>query len=169
MGAMKELIILGIVLLLSVIGAAYIIPKASSKQLNQHIVKDMETVNMLRNAAQEYAGLTTNGDFTGINIEAIKNKNILPSNANIEGTGDTSVYHPPYDPKEKISMYDPNKGDPLKEGTTYTIEISAADSKMDNQSKEIWEKKLEENFKRSGGQINTFGSYTDGKIAVTFE
>jgi len=171
MGAMKDLIAIGLVILLGLAGAAYFLPKGSTKLLNQNILLTNNFVNNLRDIATDYASLNPSQDFQGINMAELKDKNLLPTNADIQGSGDSSYIVPPYDYKTKIYVIDPNSGDATLKGRQYKITIDATGSdKIKATDRQIWEDKLKSNFERDGGVVSDYqSSNADGKISVTFE
>ena len=170
MGAMKDLIAVGLVILLGLAGAAYFLPKGSTKLLNQNILLTNDFVNSVRDMATDYASLNPTQDYQNINVKALQDKNLLPSNATVTGTGNASTITPPYDQKQKISVIDPNSASATDKGKQYKVTVDATASKLDNSEKQVWEDKLKANFERAGGTVSDYeASNADGKISVTFE
>ena len=168
--ALKELILYGIVAILTIMGGSFVIGKGSTKILTQNIAQTTGQVNTIRNFASDYTQLNTTGDFVGINMEAFGTKKILPSGLTITGTGDASTITSPYDKLQKMLIIDPNSASATLKGKQYKITIDSTLSKMDADAKQVFEDKLKSNFEASGGIVSDYdASSADGKISVIFE
>lgn len=170
MGAMKDLLAYGLVILMGLAGTAYFLPKSATKMLNQNILMTSDFVNSLRDMATDYSSVNATQDFQNINIQALDTKNLLPSNATISGTGATSYIVPPHDAQQKVYIVDPNSASATDKGKQYRITIDATASKMNAEDKQVFEDKLKSNFERGGGTVTNYeSSSADGQISVTFE
>jgi hypothetical protein len=170
MGAMKDLIAYGIVILLSLAGGAYFLPKGSTKVLNQNISATNAFVNTLRDMATDFSSVNPTQDFQNISMEELASKNILPTNITITGTGSSSSINPPHDTKQVVKISDPNSASATDKGKQYQIDIDATASKMNADDKQVWEDKLKSQFELGGGKVSNYTSTNaDGRITVTFE
>lgn len=170
MNWMKDLLVAGVLILMGVAGAAYLVPKSSTKLMNQNILLTSDFVNTIRDMATDYSTVNTTQDFQNISISALDTKNLLPTNASVSGTGTTSYIVPPHDLQQKIYIIDPNSASATDKGKQYKITVDSTASKMNSDDKQVFEDKLKSNFERAGGTVSDYtASGADGKISVTFE
>lgn len=170
MNAFQQMVLYSVLGMLALGGIIYVVPKASTKTLNQNIVQTAGFVSTLRDEATDYASINATQDFQSISMDTLNTKGILAGGMAVNGTGSTSYINPPYEQKQKITIFDPNAGSSTDAGKSYEITIDASGSNLTANNKQVWEDKLNAQFQLSGGVVSDYqSSGADGKISVTFQ
>jgi hypothetical protein len=170
MNASKEMIITGILLVLSMIGGSFLMVKGSTKILTKQITSTIDQVNTVRDYASDFIQLSPTGDYQTINFEKLKEKDILPTNLTVNGTGDSSNIKSPYDQLQTMALIDPNSSSSTLKGKFIRITIDSSSSKFTDTEKQNWEDKLKSAFENAGGTVSGYDTTNaDAIISVTFE
>lgn len=170
MNASKEMIITGILLVLSMIGGSFLMVKGSTKILTKQIASTIDQVNTIRDYSSDYVQLSPTGDYQNINFEKLGDKDILPNNLTVNGTGDSSTIKSPYDQLQTMNLTDPNSSSATLKGKFQKIKIDSSASKFTATEKQNWEDKLKRAFENAGGTVSDYdSSNADAVISVTFE
>ena len=170
MNASKEMIITGILLVLSMIGGSFLMVKGSTKILTKQITSTIDQVNTIRDYASDFIQLSPTGDYQDINFEKLKEKDILPTNLTVNGTGDNSNIKSPYDQLQTMTLNDPNSSSSTLKGKFIRITIDSSASKFTDTEKQNWEDKLKSAYENAGGTVSGYdATNADAVISVTFE
>ncbi len=167
--ASKEMIIYVFLGVLIAMGLAVGYPKLSAQLLISKITSTTDLVGTLRTISKQYIAVNDTQDLQNITIEELDNKNLVPSNFSISGTGAASYMLAPFDKKIRLSLSDPNSGT-ASAGNSVQITVDAANLGLGTKDRQIWEDTLKRNIEAAGGSATGYdASGADGVINAIFE
>lgn len=158
----KEMIGYAILIGLILAGMAYFMLKGDTKTLQQKIMQTEQTVSSIRDMATTYAGLSVYKDFTGLNMESMKAKQLFQYD--VTGTGVGSTIAMPFDDTILMAVA------PTLNNKGYIVTISlSGNTDLDAVAKQTFEDKINADFKSSTVNITGYtAGGADGTISLQF-
>lgn len=158
----KQLIAIGIAMLISIGAMLYMSFGGDTKLLQQKIIQTQQGVQTIRDWSVTYAGISTTKDYKDISMQSLKAKGLF--NYDVKGSGTSSTIELPSDDTINLSVASSSNN---KE---FIITVSLGSSNnFDATQKQIFEDKLNADLKSSSTQVTSYtSSGADGTISFQF-
>lgn len=158
----KQLIAIGIAMLISIGAMLYMSFGGDAKLLQQKIVQTQQGVQTVRDWAVTYAGISTTKDYKDINMTALKTKGLFKYD--VDGGGASSTIVLPSDDSINLAIA------PTTNNKEFIVTVSlGSNNNFDATQRQIFEDKLNADLKSSATQTSGYtSSGADGTISFQF-
>lgn len=168
MNASSELALKAVLVILGLIGLGAVSINMGSKKDEEKTNMTIQATVTARSYCSSYSVIVPTLDYQNINIKTMQDKNLLPKNSVVSGTGSTSTMAMPFDKRILMSIEDPNSGSATLKGRSYQVKLDASGSDIGNLQN--FEDSLNTHLSNLGATMSGYTSTgADGVISATFE